>query len=683
MRISFLQLNNFKSYKNCKIEFPPLNHDKNIVVIGGLNGYGKTSILEAIYLCLYGAESILYLGRAGLNLDRKDTYSKFITRSFNANTDYDAPMSITIEFVDEENEGFNIKRTWYFDNKRIWDGSDEVKIFTVENGIRKLPQSEDKLPEILDKYFVPSNLAPFFFFDGEEVKSLATKDKIEQVKTAIENFLGIVLLRQLQARLREFQRNRSKGISQISKDEIDALFENINNLESTIYSLKTKEKEYSDNLININKEFESIQERMLRFGATDGSIANIEDLVINIRDKEDELNNARTEFNRLLSQKLSINLVSKNLINIFLEQIQKEKIRHEWDKKCNTLKPQKEKFLNSFFANEIYTPPLVDAQKEQIRDAINSAWESLFSPPPPNCAKKMIHTYMSDEILSDIEILFKETSLNYNEIITKLEELHRIEHRLYIFKTQLAKLEGSDKNADLFEKLKKDMDNITEKRDACMRELTTIHNNLTANTSELNNLRAQYERECKHIIENEPTNSIVKKAEDIYKFIDILIPNLYALKMKSLEKEMTNVFIELSHKQHVKEIKLDDDATAHLLNNEGKELDFDKSAGESQIFATTLLSALANFSTNNPPLVVDTPLGRLDSQHREKILHFWTKNKNRQVILLSHDKEIDKDQYFKLKKSILISYTLEHVDMGHGIGQSSIREGYFNYDIKQ
>lgn len=77
------------------------------------------------------------------------------------------------------------------------------------------------------------------------------------------------------------------------------------------------------------------------------------------------------------------------------------------------------------------------------------------------------------------------------------------------------------------------------------------------------------------------------------------------------------------------------------------------------------------------PLVVDTPLGRLDSLHRKNILNFWTQNSDRQVILLSQDKEIDPEQYQKLKPFILKSYTLEYVDMGNGVGQTTVHPGYF------
>ena len=263
------------------------------------------------------------------------------------------------------------------------------------------------------------------------------------------------------------------------------------------------------------------------------------------------------------------------------------------------------------------------------------------------------------------------------EIAEKLEEVDLFERRLNSWRMQMAKLEGLDSSRELVKRLKQQMQDVTSQRDRCLTELSTVRNNLRADQAELESVKANYARENSRYLENAPTNSLLHRAEKIYQFIDALISKLYGLKMRQLEDEITYVFRELSHKRQVARITLDNDATARLWSRDGQELDFDKSAGESQIFATSLLAALSNISGVDAPLVVDTPLGRLDSKHRENILRFWTKDSSRQVILLSQDKEIDVIQYQRLKPSILKSYLLTHQDMGNGIGQTTADEGYF------
>ena len=679
MRISVLKLVNFKSYRNQVFDFPPPRRNKNLILIGGLNGFGKTSFLEALYLGLYGAEAMNYLGRAGLKLDKNATYSKFLTRAFNGNADADSPMSISVEFVDKYNDGFSITRTWYFDKNRVLCDED-IQVYSVENGVRIKSQNPDLLSEILEKNFVAPHLAPFFFFDGEEVKSLASKDKVEQVKTAIDNFLGIVVLRQLQKRLREYQNNRRRGISQVEESHLSALAASIQELEDRIGGLQSQESELAEEQEQIDREWQAIQDRMVTLGGADGSIASISALATEINEHEKRLQQARSELNDLLCQKLSLNLVSRYTVQTYLEQGRREQATRKWKHECDALRPQREKFLSCFFSFDSYSPPLMAIQKEQLRNAICSAWESLFSPPPANCASRCLHSYLSDEMLNHVHEQYERSRVGSREIVEKLEYIDLLERRLNSWRMQMAKLEGLDSSGELVNRLKQQMKEITSQRDTCLTKLATVRNHLAADLVELENLKASYTRENSRYLENEPTNSLLCRAEKIYQFIDDLIPNLYKLKMHQLEDEMTHVFRELSHKRQVSRITLEKDATARLWGRGGQELDFDKSAGEAQIFATTLLAALANISGVDAPLVVDTPLGRLDSLHRENILRFWTRDSSRQVILLSQDEEIDAVQYQRLKPSILKSYLLDHRDMGNGIGQTTAHEGYFGED---
>lgn len=78
MWISKLELTCFKSYQHQVFDFPEPDAGRNIVLIGGMNGFGKTSILEALYLCLYGKEAIIHLARAGLKTDDKKGYPTFL-----------------------------------------------------------------------------------------------------------------------------------------------------------------------------------------------------------------------------------------------------------------------------------------------------------------------------------------------------------------------------------------------------------------------------------------------------------------------------------------------------------------------------------------------------------------------------------------------------------------------------
>ena len=120
MWISKIELTNFKSYRRAELEFPEPVGEQNIVLIGGVNGYGKTSILEALYLCLYGKEAIVHLARAGLKSDDKRGYPTFLERAFNgeARRASEDQMSVRVVIQKTKTHGIDILRRWYFKTVR-------------------------------------------------------------------------------------------------------------------------------------------------------------------------------------------------------------------------------------------------------------------------------------------------------------------------------------------------------------------------------------------------------------------------------------------------------------------------------------------------------------------------------------------------------------------------------------
>ena len=192
MWIAKIELFNFKSYQHQIFEFPQPRAGRNIVLIGGMNGYGKTSVLEALYLGLYGKEAVEHLGRAGLKDDVG--YRKFVERALHGTailTGRDS-MWVKIQVNHSKAEGFEVTRKWFFSRSGDWTGEDEVVIYEVRDGIRGRALASDRLPELLDQRFIPAHVAPFFFFDGEEVKKLADQSRGDQIRTGIEGLLGAV-----------------------------------------------------------------------------------------------------------------------------------------------------------------------------------------------------------------------------------------------------------------------------------------------------------------------------------------------------------------------------------------------------------------------------------------------------------------------------------------------------------
>lgn len=268
MWISRIELTNFKSYIHQKFLFPKPDEGRNLILIGGMNGFGKTTLLEAIYLCFYGQDAVPNLARAGLH---SGAYGKFIKKALHgkAISNGQSAMEVEIELYTDELSGYQISRRWYFNPQGNPD-DEEVKIYKIHAGL-STPIPKEDLIEILDNHAVPAHLAPFFFFDGEEVKKLADQDRSEWVQQGMENLLGVVLLRGLQKRLGEYQNNKKpSGKASMDETKLDELFQSLSRQEDELEGLHQQSLGCVEQRGNATERLDEIHQRLSAIGAGGG-----------------------------------------------------------------------------------------------------------------------------------------------------------------------------------------------------------------------------------------------------------------------------------------------------------------------------------------------------------------------------------------------------------------------------
>ena len=141
---------------------------------------------------------------------------------------------------------------------------------------------------------------------------------------------------------------------------------------------------------------------------------------------------------------------------------------------------------------------------------------------------------------------------------------------------------------------------------------------------------------------------------------------------------MTIAYKQLAHKTLVKRIEIADDCTVKLLGDKNRDLrTMDASAGEEQIFALSLIAAIAKVSGTRVPIVMDTPLARLDSDHRKNVLQFFAANAGEQVIFLSQPDEVHGSYLKVIRDRVCQAYHIEFEELGDGVGKAHVRNGYF------
>ena len=686
MWISKLELTCFKSYQHQVFTFPEPIDGKNIVLIGGMNGYGKTSILEGLYLCLYGKDAMVHLARAGLKTEGKGGgYPTFLERSFNGEAlrGGSETMSIRIVLGRSKTKAIDICRRWFFRSNGKWTNEEEAVIRDVVRGVPESPKTDGKngfhLTDYLeDMQFVPAHIAPFFFFDGEEVKKLADQSRVEQVKQGLEGLLGVVLLRTLAERLRTFESSKRNEIQSVDEQNLTRLYEELSNDPIKLNELKNLSEKNDSERALLREELTSLVDRITAAGGGGGDVATMKDLVEERAQYQNKMKESQKKLEMILAGRLPFQLVPKDLIlNLKNQLIAEVKLaKHESQK--TALAPRKEEFEHAFSkqTEPIIEPALTNVQLEAIKKRLDQAWASLFYPAPPDCAQEVMHEYLSESSRQKAIQFLDTLTLGQREIRVLISEQAETQQRIEELNRKISRLEGIDRDGTLTI-LKKSFSDVSRKVDFLTEQARVNNRDIDFLNAKVTNLSAEYNRGKSELDKSSPVRAMLERSERVRKVIEELVPALFPLKIRELGTSMTTFYKQLAHKTQVDKIRILDDGSTEILSKNGVEITFDRSAGENQIFATALIAGLAKVSGVKAPMVVDTPLGRLDSKHRLNILEFWTSDKNRQVILLSQDEEIDYHFYRQIESNVAKTYLLENTEVGDGIGRTTALEGKY------
>jgi DNA sulfur modification protein DndD len=289
----------------------------------------------------------------------------------------------------------------------------------------------------------------------------------------------------------------------------------------------------------------------------------------------------------------------------------------------------------------------------------------------PN-SEKVIHDLTPSQA-GHIFSTFTEAGKQKEEIIQLFDELEEIESSLDDIGASLARAPDDSLIANDFENLQQlqqqlgKYDAKLEDRRAAGKE---VANKAVETARRLDRL---YEDAAKHSDQQRVLDYINNANGLLTDFVD----QTAAAKIRDLESQFTECFAKLARKDDLQlQIRIDP-KTFHvgLLSGNGRAIAKDElSAGEKQIFAIAVLEALAKTSGRQLPMIVDTPLGRLDSQHRSKLIDGYFPTASHQMIVLSTDTEVDESFYASLAPDIARAYKLEYDSRA---GATRVFEGYF------
>lgn len=639
MKISRLKLHNFGVYASDN-EFV-FRSDKPVVLIGGMNGRGKTTFLEAVLLALYGKNSFAYLEST------YKSYGRYLNAHVNR-ADQSMQSYIELEFdLDESN--YIVRRAWRGDQKRT---DENITVFKDGEKNDFLTQNWAMFIENV----LPSGLSNFFFFDGEKIASIAEDDTSEQMKESIKSMLGISKLDHLENDLNRIIKQLGKETTS-DKDmkQLESLKEKRNEARKSLEELDHDISDTRDKIEKTTKKLEELENQYIAVGGD--IIKNRQELYTKrLSLKTQEQQNAYKLVEAAASD-LPLLMVSDLLKNAAKEAEKENNQRHL------------RQTINK--VGQMYSQ--YDAKSDDIEKFLDYLESSVDT---SNC--KPIYN------LSDASLIHLKNLLEMQIITDKAETQAALKQKSMIIKKlneidSYLSVEINEKEInEIYAKIK---DTEQTKR-ALELQLEKMLASRSSKNGEALHSNTEFSKFVESILDklemNDDADRIMKYANQAIKIIQVYKVRLQELKLGKLAETMTNCYKRLANKKNmIQEISMNT-TTLDLIyyNAEGEMVDKSSlSAGEKQLMVVSLLWSLAICSKKKLPVIIDTPLARLDSDHRSSLVTSYFPNASEQTIILSTDSEIDKHYYDMMADYIGDEYTLLYDDINKN---TSVKKGYFN-----
>ena len=644
MIIRRLRLYNFGVYAGDN-EFLFTNN-KPIVLIGGMNGRGKTTFLEAVLLALYGSNSVAYTE------SKKRSYAQYLKSFVNKNAE-DKTCIVELEFEINNGlkENYIVKRAWNSIDKKT-----NESIFVCKDGVANefLTQNWSMFVENI----LPSALSSFFFFDGEKIAEMAVDSSNNQLKNAIRSMLGITVLDVLENDiLRNIKKINKKDINDKSSEVVQELRDEKNQAVKELEEIDVEIEKLAHVLVEDNDKLESLHQL---YNAKGGDAVEKKQETMKRRAAlKSELLSEENLLREIASNELPLVLVSDLLNNIKLQAIDEHN-----DAVMREAVLQLDDILDEF-ANEYQGDTkasfdfikYVKKRQQNAQDApvyslsdqalflANNLVEGLLDSSKIEAKRILVEKKKKQKQIGELDSYL---SLDINE--KGLQEVYK----------SIKKAEG---------KLIRDqvkMSALEQKRSAANSKVMTT-------TSEFNKYVEAYLATAESRDSAERT---IKYSNMALSILDRYQVELQKRKTDILAETITSCYKKLANKKNlINKIVMEADSLAiKYLSEEGKEVTQDSlSAGEQQLMVISILWALAICSKKKLPVIIDTPLSRLDSLHRTALINTYFPNAGEQTIILSTDSEIDSTYYGLMKENVGDEFTLKYDEKTKS---TSIERGY-------
>ena len=644
MVIKRLNLHNFGVYAGDN-EFV-FNNEKPIVLVGGMNGRGKTTFLEAVLLALYGSNSFAYTE------SKHRSYAQYL-RSFINKSAQDKECGVELEFSINNGveEDYIVHRNWNGLTKKT-----DEQICVFKDGVKNefLTQNWPMFVESI----LPSALSSFFFFDGEKIAEMAVDSTNVQLKNAIRSMLGITILdvlgndilRNLKKINKEGGDNKTAEGVQKLRDAKEGALEELKKIDEEI-------ERFAHKVVADNDKLEKLHQMYTAKGGD--AVEKRQEIIQKRAALKSKLSVEETVLYNLAARELPLLMVRDLICNIKLQATDEHT-----DAVMREAVMQLDVILSDFI--EGYS-----GDTKACRDFVE-----YVKAQSSGDQQELVYE-LSNQALFQVNNLV-ETALSEAKTQCKniLDNKKKLEKQIGELDSYLS-LDVNDKELqDMYKKIKK-VEQIIIDDQVKMSELEQRRSVANSNVISTNSEFSKYVESYLATAElRDSADRTIKYSNMALSILEKYQIELQNRKADVLAETITECYKKLANKKNlIQKIEMDPESlNMRYISEDGKEVAKDSlSAGEQQLMVISILWALAICSKKKLPVIIDTPLSRLDSLHRTALIQTYFPNAGEQTIILSTDSEIDNTYYQLMKENVGDEFTLNYDE---NTKSTSIKKGY-------
>jgi len=621
-----------------------------IVLFSGKNGAGKTTFVEAIRLCLHGS---LALGDRVSRSDYEEHLLRRIHRPFKEGVTPPESASIELEFDfvrSGERHTYRVERSWHRTKKSV---SEDLSI--TEDGKPPEGLDEDQKDSFL-RELVPSSAADLFFFDGEKIDKLMDEDEGSEILgRTVKSLLGLHLVERLDSDLEVYiSRRADEDESEVSQ-ELEEARQEVEHLKERKEELEIAQVENQEALEEKHSAIETQRQRLKSEG---GDYAERRDELERRQEVLEQKIETQEKHIQSLADGIMPFAVAPQMCEKVHERLEIERQHQEWKTSEQLIDEQISQFADEVESESFWEQVGIDPDettREQLLEALTERLKESNPADPVDEDEVVIHASERergklnswiDEALNGAPDQFREATQTLTEL---REELDEVEADLARVPQDL-----------ILQPIVETLNTLVEERDELQSEAEEIADEIGTVDFKLERAEAHLENVKERLEEEQKENERVQEALRTQKALRDYATRLKRKKLDILEETLASRFNELCRKETILD-KVDIDAeTFEVVLHRGNET-FERealSAGETQLFAIATIWALREVSGVPMPVIIDTPLGRLDDDHRSAMIQTYLPRASHQVMLLATDAEVDEDVLEDLEPALSHTYRL-------------------------